>query len=52
MFDHPDGFDLTHEIWIEEKPDCFSYAGRADRRRLTRADVIQEAPFVAEGDPS
>lgn len=52
LFDDPNGFDLTSEIWIEDKPDSFAYAGAEARKQFTRAEVIAEAPFVAEGDPS
>ncbi|WP_298916550.1 GFA family protein [uncultured Roseobacter sp.] len=38
IFDDPNGFEMTHEIFIDHKPDSFAYAG--ERRQLTRADCV------------
>ena len=45
LFDAPDGFPLTSEIYIDRKPDGFAFAG--EHRRRTKAEV--EAGFGAEG---
>ena len=39
IFDNPDGFTLTHEIFVDCKPDSFRYAGEG-HKRLTRSDVL------------
>ncbi|AZQ69364.1 GFA family protein [Silicimonas algicola] len=47
LFDDPSGFVFTNEIYIDNKPDSFAYAG--DRTRLTRKETL--AKFgIAEGD--
>lgn len=38
LFDDPDGFTMTQEIFIDCKPDSFAYAG--DHKTLTRAEVL------------
>ncbi len=38
IFDDPDGFTFSNEIFIDCKPDSFAYAG--ERERLTRAEVM------------
>ena len=43
LFDEPDGFTLTHEIFFDHKPDSFAYAGDG-HKRLTRADVLALNP--------
>ncbi|WP_299619436.1 GFA family protein [uncultured Tateyamaria sp.] len=45
VFDDATGFTLTHEIYVDHKPDSFAYAGD-DHKRLTRADVLALAPFM------
>ena len=39
VFDDASGFELKHEIYVDYKPDSFSYAGQ-DHKHLTRAEVI------------
>jgi len=43
IFDDPDGFALTHEIYTDHKPDSFAFAGEG-HNRLTRADVLALNP--------
>lgn len=43
LFDDPEGFTLTHEIFTDCKPDSFSYAGNG-HKRLTRAEVMALNP--------
>lgn len=43
LFDDPDGFVLTHEIYIDAKPDSFAYVS-AGHKQLTRADVLALNP--------
>lgn len=44
IFDDPNGFTLTHEIFIDEKPDSFCFAGT--HRKLTRADCVAKYPAL------
>lgn len=48
IFDDPDGFAITHEIYVDFKSDSYAYAGEAGRRRLTRADCVARFPALAE----
>ncbi|MBD3677609.1 MAG: GFA family protein [Rhodobacteraceae bacterium] len=48
LFDDPNGFRMTNEIYIDHKPDSFSYTP-TDRQVLTRQQVVEKAPHV-EGD--
>lgn len=45
IFDDPDGFTLTHEIYIDHKPGSFGFAGEG-HKQLTRADVVALNPDV------
>lgn len=36
---------MRSEIWIDEKPDSYSYVGDG-HKRLTRAEVLQRATFI------
>ncbi|WP_299281646.1 GFA family protein [uncultured Tateyamaria sp.] len=45
LFDDPNGFTLTHEIFVDEMPDSFAYA-HGDHKRLTRADVAVLNPDI------
>lgn len=47
LFDEPDGFPLTGEIYIDCKPDGYAFAG--DHERVTKADF--EARFNGGGEP-
>ena len=40
LFDDPDGFQMWREIYIDEKPDTFAYAGTG-RTLMTRQDCIE-----------
>ena len=46
ILDDVNGLSLVNEIYIDEKPDCFSYAG-AGRNVLTRAEVRSRFPMLA-----
>ncbi len=50
VFDDAGGFEMTHEIYIDHKPDCFAYAGEG-RMVLTRAECVAKFPVLAEGQP-
>jgi hypothetical protein len=41
IFDDPDGFHMRREIYIDEKPDTFAYAGTG-RTLMTRQQCIDE----------
>ena len=45
IFDDPSGFTLTHEIFVDAKPDSFAYVGET-HKRLTRAEVVAINPDV------
>lgn len=42
LFDDPDAFTFSHEIFIDHKPDSFAYAGQEGRKTLTRQDCIDK----------
>lgn len=44
IFDDPDGFTLKSEIFIDEKPDAFAFAG--DHKKLTRAQCAAIYPTL------
>ncbi|WP_232962519.1 GFA family protein [Paracoccus tegillarcae] len=46
LFDDPNGFVLSSEIYIDHKPDSFAYAGAPGRRQLTRADCVAKFPLL------
>ncbi len=39
LFDEPDGFELTSEIFIDCKPDGYAFAGT--HKTMTRAEVLE-----------
>jgi hypothetical protein len=41
IFDDPAGFTMTHEIFIDHKPDSFAFAG-SDRALLTRQNCVEK----------
>ena len=41
LFDDPNGFEMTNEIYIDHKPDSFAYAGE-ERKVLTRAECVEK----------
>ena len=43
LFDDASGFILSHEIFVDHKPDSFTFAGKG-QKHLTRADVIALRP--------
>lgn len=48
LFDDPNGFTLSHEIFIDHKPDSFALAGNG-HKQLTRADVAALNPDLDAG---
>ncbi|MDF0601154.1 GFA family protein [Psychromarinibacter sp. C21-152] len=45
IFDDPNGFRITNEIYIDHKPDSYAYAGE-DRQVLTRAQCVEKMPLL------
>lgn len=41
LFDDPNGFTLTNEIYIDEKPDSFAFVGDK-HQKLTRAECVEK----------
>jgi len=41
LFDDPGGFHMTHEIYIDHKPDSFAYEGEG-RKQMTRQDCVDK----------
>lgn len=50
LFDEPGGFRLSHEIFIDSKPDSFAFAG-AGHRQLTRQDCIEKFGLLDDSTP-
>lgn len=48
VFDDPNGFEMDNEIYIDHKPDSFSYAGEG-RKLLTRADCVAKFSVLGDG---
>ena len=46
LFDDPDGFRMTNEIYIDHKPDSYAYAGEG-RKLMTRQDCIDKFSLLA-----
>ena len=42
LFDDPDGFTITNEIYIDHKPDSYAYAGQEGRKLLTRQECVEK----------
>lgn len=42
IFDDPNGFQITNEIYFDHKPDSYAFAGSEDRELLTRQDCIEK----------
>ena len=42
LFDDPNGFEITNEIYIDHKPDSYAYAGQENRTLLTRQDCVEK----------
>ena len=47
LFDDPNGFTLSHEIFIDHKPDGFALADQG-QKTLTRADCVAKFPALDE----
>jgi len=41
LFDEPNGFEMSHEIYIDHKPDSFAFADTG-QRKLTRQDCVDK----------
>lgn len=50
VFDEADGFEMTNEIYIDIKPDSFSYDGQSGRKLLTRAECHAKFGVLSEDD--
>ncbi len=51
VFDDPNGFEMTNEIYIDHKPDSFAYEGQSGRRLLTRQDCVEKYGVLEGGGP-
>lgn len=49
LFDDPNGFEITNEIYIDRKPDSYGYAGQDGRKTLTRAECHAKFGVLATG---
>ena len=45
LFDNPAGFTLSHEIYIDHKPDSFGFVGEG-HKKLTRAECVEKFPAL------
>lgn len=45
LFDDPDGFRMSHEIYIDHKPDSFAFVADG-HTQLTRADCVAKFPLL------
>jgi hypothetical protein len=50
LFDAPDGFPLTSELFIDVKPDGYAFAG--EHKQATRAEFLAMFSQDASGDPA
>lgn len=50
LFDDPNGFRISHEIYIDHKPDSFAFADAPSRKQLTRADCVAQYPLLASDE--
>ena len=41
LFDDPNGFTMSNEIYIDHKPDSFAYTGEG-RKVMTRAECVEK----------
>ncbi len=48
IFDDANGFEMTNEIYIDHKPDSFTYAGDG-RKLVTRAECVAAFSVLNEG---
>lgn len=48
VFDDPDGFEITNEIYIDVKPDSYAYEGQSGRKLMTRAECHAKFGVLAE----
>ncbi|WP_425099563.1 GFA family protein [Tropicibacter sp. S64] len=51
IFDDPNGFEITNEIYIDHKPDSYAFEGQAGRRLLTRAECVEKFGVLEGGGP-
>ncbi|WP_417724507.1 GFA family protein [Salipiger sp.] len=47
LLDDADGFELTREIFIDQKPDCWALAG--EHKTLTRAETLTKYGVEVDG---
>ncbi|MFW2541459.1 GFA family protein [Primorskyibacter sp. 2E107] len=51
LFDDPNGFEITNEIYIDHKPDSYAFDGMAGRALLTRQDCVEKFG-VSDDEPA
>lgn len=51
LFDDPNGFEITNEIYIDHKPDSYAFAGEDTRKQLTRDECVAKFPVLNEDGP-
>ena len=51
LFDDPSGFEVSHEIYIDHKPDSYAYVGDG-HPQLTRQDCVAKFPKLASDGSS
>jgi hypothetical protein len=51
VFDDPNGFEITNEIYIDHKPDSWAFEGQSGRRLLTRAECVEKFSVLDGGGP-
>lgn len=49
IFDDASGFELTHEIYVDHKPDSFAYESKG-HKNLTRAEVLALQGYMGEDE--
>nr|WP_263289458.1 GFA family protein [Tateyamaria pelophila] len=49
IFDDASGFELTHEIYVDHKPDSFAYESKG-HKHLTRAEVLALQGYMGEDE--
>ncbi len=46
LFDDPSAFEITSEIYIDEKPHSFAFEGADRRKQMTRAECVKKFPAL------
>lgn len=50
LFDDPDGFVVTSEIYIDKKPDAYAFDGADSRTQMTRAECVAKFSVLGEDE--